>query len=149
MRLSAVLRQKKYLALAIAAAIIMALFLPFLQSLRQGIGNLDLWFLTVAQYPLNIALYIAFSIAFGLFIALYSYNRRLCIDCDKKKLGTGALGAFAGFFIGVCPACLGIAAIFLPLSASIALTQYSAVFMLIAVALMLFSIYRMGGFRQK
>jgi hypothetical protein len=148
MRVLAILKHRRYLAMAAFAAIGMAVLLPFVQSLRQGIGNIDLWLLTIVQYPLNTALYATFSIAFGLLVALYSYNRKVCIDCDKKSMGAGALGAFAGFFIGICPACLGIVALFLPLSASIALTQYSALFMAAAVALVMFSIHKMGGFMK-
>ena len=57
------------------------------------------------------------------------------------------LGAAFGFFVGVCPACLGFTSLLLPLAAVTVLVVFGPAFMLLSIALMAVSIYLNGGFK--
>ena len=82
-----------------------------------------------------------------MFIALYLYSKNKCIDCKPgAKAGFG--GSTLGFVLGVCPACFSFIGFLLPLSGSIFLTTYSPLFMLVAIGIILFSIHKMGGFKN-
>jgi hypothetical protein len=111
------------------------------------------WFVSLTTIPLNAALYILFSILFGLVVSLQVYSMRnpgVCkISNTKKGLRTGAFGTFFGFFIGVCPACVGLLGLILPLGVILTLTAFGWVFMLIAIGIMIFSIYHLGGFKKE
>ena len=69
-----------------------------------------------------------------------------------KKTGLGAsdrfFGAFFGFFVGICPACIGLIGLIFPLGTSLTLTYYSWIFMLVAIGIMLLSLYLLGGFKK-
>lgn len=140
-------------------AIISALGIFFLTPIIQLINTplaFEIWFLDILTKPINSLLYIIFSILFGIFISLYIYVKRdVCIDCEKKmdiegstSAKTGILGSVIGFIIGVCPACFSLIGILLPLSVSITLSAYSSYFTLLSIAIILLSIYRLGGFRN-
>jgi len=65
----------------------------------------------------------------------------------KKR--SGGIGAVFGFFVGVCPACVGFAGLFLPVAIVSTLVIFGPFFILISIALMLFSIHINGGFKRR
>ena len=151
MRIVNALKEWKSLRIGIIATIVIALILPIIQTgFLQN--SLKVWFLTLIKSPLNSTLYIIFSLLFGSLISLQLYALRhpkICKDCNTKKgATTGYFGAFFGFFVGICPACIGLLALILPLGTSLTLTYYGWLFMLVAIGIMIFSIYLLGGFKE-
>ena len=142
---------KKNLWIAIVSMVAILIILPVIQTgfLQNSINA---WFLTLIKSPFNTLLYIIFSILFGAIIALQFYivkNPKICKDCATKKgTSTGYFGASFGFLVGVCPACIGLLGLILPLGASITLTYYGWAFMLVAIGIMTVSIYLLGGFKE-
>ncbi len=132
--------------ISIVAAIGIFFLTPLLQSISTSLA-FEIWFIDIVQKPLSSIPYIIFSVLFGMFIALYLYSKNKCIDCKPgAKAGFG--GSTLGFVLGVCPACFSFIGFLLPLSGSIFLTIYSPLFMLLAIGIILFSIHRMGGFKN-
>jgi hypothetical protein len=82
-----------------------------------------------------------------MFITLYLFAKNKCIDC-KKDVRTGFGGTTLGFMLGVCPACFSFIGFLLPLGGSLFLTQYSPLFMVLSIGIILFSINKMGGFKR-
>ena len=152
MRILNALKYKKSLIVGIISTVVIFLILPIIQTafLQNSIKS---WILTLLKSPLNTSLYVIFSLLFGLLISLQVYNLqhpKLCKDCNTKKgVSTGYFGAFGGFLVGVCPACIGLLGIILPLGTSLTLTYYGWAFMLGAVAIMVFSLYSLGGFKKE
>ncbi len=133
---------------AIAASIAIFFLLPLLQSITTPLA-FEIWFIDIINKPLSAALYIIFSILFGMYISLYIYSRKnVCIECNNRSSKTGLLGSAFGFLIGVCPACFSFFAFLLPLSSSIVLSIYSPLFTLIAIVVIAYSIFRFGGFKR-
>jgi hypothetical protein len=83
-----------------------------------------------------------------MFISLYLYTRNKCFDCRPKAARTGFAGSLVGFMVGVCPACFSFIGVLLPLGPTLFLTAYSPIFTAISIAIVLFSIYKLGGFRK-
>lgn len=137
-------RQKPLIA--ISAAIGLFFLNPLIQSLSTSLA-FQIWFLDIAQKPLNTSLYIGFSILFGMFVSLYLFSKNQCMDC-KPNAKTGVGGSVLGFMLGVCPACFSFVGFLLPLSGSLFLTAYSPLFMLVSIGIIVFSIYKMAGFRR-
>lgn len=152
MRLVNALKYRKSLKRGVVATILIGLILPIIQT---GFfqNSLSAWLLTLLKSPLNAPLYFIFSLLFGLLIALQIYNLKhpsICTDCNTKKVSTsGYLGAFLGFFVGVCPACVGILGLILPLGTSLTLTYYGWIFMLGSIGIMALSIILLGGFKRE
>ena len=103
--------------------------------------------------PLNSSLYVIFSLLFGALISLQIYNLskpKLCKDCNTKAgKRTGIIGVVFGSLVGVCPACVGLLGLILPLGTSLTLTRFGWAFMLIAIGIMVLSIYLVGGFKKE
>jgi len=134
---------------AIAAISATGIFflLPLIQLVNTPLA-FDIWFLDLQQKPWSSIPYIAFSILFGMFISLYLYTRNKCFDCKPKAARTGFAGSLVGFMVGVCPACFSFIGVLLPLGPTLFLTAYSPIFTAISIAIVLFSIYKLGGFRK-
>lgn len=136
---------KKKPSIAILCAIGIFFLSPLIQSLNTGLA-FQIWFTDILQKPVSSIQYIVFSGLFGMFIALYLYAKNKCINC-KKDTKTGIGGTTFGFMLGICPACFSFIGFLLPLGGSIFLTTYSPIFIAVSIGIILFSIYRMGGFR--
>lgn len=132
--------------IAIAAAVGIFFLNPLIQSITTPLA-FQIWFADIAQKPLNASLYIGFSILFGMFVSLYLFSKNRCIDC-KPNVKTGIGGSAFGFMLGVCPACFSFVGFLLPLSGSLFLTAYSPLFMIVSIGIIVFSIYKMAGFRR-
>ena len=93
-------------------------------------------------------LYTLLSLLSGLYVGIYVYNRKVAACCSIDSVKTGTAGSLFGILLGACPACIPVLAFLLPLSATIVLSRLSLVFLVIAILIMLFSIYRMNGFKR-
>jgi Zn-dependent protease with chaperone function len=93
-------------------------------------------------------LYALLTLLAGLYVGIYVYNKKVSATCrlDAKKFG--ATGMIGGVLLGACPACIPALGIFLPLSVSIYLSRISWMFLVGAIILMMFLVYRMDGFRK-
>lgn len=133
-------------AIVILAAIGIFFLTPLIQSITTPLA-FEIWFTDIEQKPTSSIPYIVFSALFGMFIVLYLYSKNKCIDCKpNSKAGFG--GSTLGFVLGVCPACFSFIGFLLPLGGSIFLTAYSPLFLLTAIGIILFSIHKMGGFKN-
>ena len=137
--------KEKPLAVLIAS-IGMFFVTPLVQSVTTSLA-FEIWFVDVLEKPLSSIPFFVFSALFGMFIALYLYSKNKCIDC-KPEARTGFGGSVLGLVMGICPACFSFIGFLLPLSGSIFLTVYSPLFMLLAIGIILFSIHKMGGFKN-
>ena len=134
--------------LVVALAVVMFFITPLIQSLNTSLA-FEIWFRDLYQKPLNSILYIIFSVLFGMFMTLYLYSRNSCIDCKTSKVTkSGIAGTLLGFMIGVCPACFSFIGFLVPLSASLFLTAFAPIFMTASIAIILYSIFRVGGFKS-
>ena len=134
--------------LVIALAVVMFFVTPIIQSFNTSLA-FEIWFRDLYQKPLNSALFIIFSVLFGMFITLYLYSKNRCIDCKTSKAAkSGIAGTLLGFVMGVCPACYSLIGFLVPLSASIFLTTFSPIFITASIAIILYSILRVGGFKS-
>jgi hypothetical protein len=130
--------------------VVMFFITPIIQSINTPLA-FEILFRDLSQKPIIAIIYGTFSILFGIFISLYLYTRNKCLNC-KKEDGRGRLGfvgSTLGFVLGVCPACFSFIGFLLPLSASIFLTTYSYIFIGLSVAIILFSIFKLGGFKTE
>ncbi len=145
MRIITAVKEKPFHALLSAIGIF--LLVPVIQSVNTPLA-FEIWYKTLIDRPLNSILYISFSVMFGMLISLYSYSKNKCIDCKKGDINTGFVGSVLGFVLGICPACFSLIAVLLPLGGSIFLTKYAPIFTALSIAIILFSIQRLGGLRR-
>ena len=139
---------KEKVLLVVALAALMFLVIPIFQSFNTSLA-FEIWVRDLYQKPMNSVLYIIFSILFGMFVTLYLYSRNSCIDCRRTtSTKPGIVGTLLGFIIGVCPACLSFIGFLIPLSASLFLTAFAHIFMAASIATILFSIYKLRGFKS-
>lgn len=145
-RLVAATKDKPAVA-ALAAAGIFFL-MPVLQLINTPLA-FEIWFLDLYQKPPSSIAYLAFSVLFGMFISLYLYAKNKCFDCRPEKARAGFAGSVVAFMVGVCPACFSFIGVLLPLGPTLFLTSYSPVFTGISIAMVLFSIYKLGGLKRQ
>jgi len=146
MRIATAFKEKPFHA--IFSAIGIFLLVPVIQLAVTPLA-FEIWYRTLLERPLNSALYVIFSVMFGVLISLYFYAKNKCVDCKKSDANAGFGGATLGFVLGVCPACFSLIGVVLPLGGSILLTQYAPAFTLLSIVIILFSIHRLGGFKKK
>lgn len=143
------LKNPKYLALAITSSILIAGIYIYSQVLGI-IQNIDLWF-SIIPLP-NLILFTIFSLLFGITLAyqIYVWRQPKVCSIKNKVKGAGASGAgtFGLFFVAQCPACASLGALFLPVSAITFLTKYSIPINLIGIGLLLFTLNYLGGFKK-
>jgi len=104
----------------------------------------EFWFY---WFPQNI-LYVVLSIATGVYVGIYVYNKKVAPTCPSGTSKTGIFGSVGGILLGACPACIPILAFALPLSATLFLGFYSWIFLILGAIVLLFSIYKMNGFKK-
>jgi hypothetical protein len=140
-----VLRKRGYFVLAAGAALFMFFFYPYVQTL--GLQT-DLWY-QIISLP-NFILFLAFVVVFGIFVAFQTHTFKQPKVCAVTKKGTtsGIIGTAFSFFIGMCPACVGFAALLLPLGIVTTLVIFGPLFMLVSIGLLLISIHLNRGFRH-
>jgi len=150
MRLINAFKTRKSLMYGITATVIVAIVLPVIQT---GFfqNSFESWYLTLLKSPLNSSLYVIFSLLFGALISLQIYNLdKKCKECNTKAgKRTGFFGVVVGLLIGICPACIGLLGLILPLGTSLTLTYYGWAFMIVAIGILILSIYLLGGFKRE
>lgn len=134
-------------AYAVLSALGALLLFPTVQMVITPLA-FEIWSRTFIERPASGALYVVFSVLFGILVSLYLYSKNKCLDCKKRDVDTGFTGAITGFVLGVCPACFSIIGVFFPLGLSITLTIYSPVFTALSIGMILFSTWRLGGFKK-
>ena len=149
MKVLKVVREPRYLALAIASAVLMLAIYVYAQLLG-AIQNLDLWISIIP--PLNAVLLVTFVIVFGITFSFQVYTWMQPKACDlgtkAKGAGTSSIGTIAMFLVAQCPGCASFGLLLLPTSAAIFVMQYSWVLNLAAIGLLLFTINYLGGFKE-
>jgi membrane protease YdiL (CAAX protease family) len=121
---------------------------PLIQSINTPLA-FEIWFRELIQKPLSVVTYGSFSFLFGMFIPLYLYTKNKCLDCKKEDARPGFAASILGFMLGVCPACFSFIGFLLPLGTSIFLTTYSHLFTGLSIVIILFSIFKLGGFKKE
>lgn len=111
----------------------------------RGIDN---WLQFLYNYYPQNYFYVFLSALSGLYAGIYVYNKKVMQCCSLKNVNTGATAAVGGVLLGACPACIPVLAFFLPLSVSIVLSRLSLLFLFVSIAIMIFAIYKMNGFRK-
>ena len=112
------------------------------------LGGVADWLRFFTYYTPQNYLYALMTLLSGLYVGIYVYNRKVAACCSINSVKIGTAGSLFGILLGACPACIPVVALLLPLSATIMLSRLSLVFLIIAILIMLFSIYRMNGFKQ-
>ena len=112
------------------------------------LGGVTKWLNFFYYYSPQNVLYLFVAILSGLYAGIYVYNKKVAPCCSIANEKTAATGSIVGILLGACPACIPVLAFFLPLSVSIVLSRISLLFLIVAITIMLFSIYRMNGFRK-
>ena len=127
-------------ALATTAAIFFWPALPL-----RSIAN---WLVVYINTPYLTFLYPVIAILSGEYMGLYVYNKKVAPCCSIETIKGGAAGSLVGVLLGACPACIPVIAIFLPLAFNVFLSRAAPIFSLISVAILLWVIYRMNGFKR-
>ena len=149
MKVLEVIKKPKYLALAIALALLMLILYVYTQLLGI-IQNLDIWLSIIPWY--NALLLIAFAALFGITFSFQIYTwkqpKTCAVNKKVKGAGTSSIGTIALFLVAQCPGCASLGLLLLPASAAIFVIQYSWLLNLVAIALLLFTINYLGGFKK-
>lgn len=93
-------------------------------------------------------LYALLTLLSGLYVGIYVYNKKVSPVCRVGSKKVGISGMVGGVLLGACPACIPALGIFLPLSATIYLSRISWMFLVGAIILMTFMVFRMKGFAR-
>lgn len=114
------------------------------------LSNLELWVTVMPWY--NQILFVTFAALFGVTTAYQIYAWRQPKVCSISKTGS-SMGAnsgatFAVFLVSQCPACASIGAFFLPASTVLMIGNFGWAINLAGIAMMLFMINYLGGFRR-
>lgn len=112
------------------------------------LGSVAVWLRFFAYYTPQNYFYALMTVLSGVYVGIYVYNRKVAACCSIDSIKTGVVGSLFGILLGACPACIPVLAFLLPLSATIVLSRLSVVFLIIAILIMLFSIYHMNGFKR-
>ncbi len=150
LKIFSVLRQPIYLALAIFSAAVMIMAYAFTQVLGN-VHNVDVWLATIPT--LNAIMLGVFTILFGATFSFQVHIWQLPKTCSVQQkisgAGTSSLGTMGLFLVAQCPACASLGALFLPLSATVFLTQYSWLLNVLGIGLLIFTLNHLGAFAQE
>lgn len=149
MKIIRVLKEPKYLALAILSSLGMLALYAYSQVLG-AVANLDLWISVMPWY--NKILLPVFVVLFGMATAYQVHTWRQPKSCSlsarEGAIGANSAGTFGIFLVSQCPACSSIAALFLPFSATLLIATYGWLINLAGIAMVLFMINYLGGFKK-
>lgn len=141
-----VMKMPYYFALAAASTVVFAGFYVYTQVIGI-IHNVDIWFTNIP--PLNLFMFVIFSILFGIALSFQVYNWKQPKTCDiRKSAGSTSAATFIGLLVSQCPACASLGAIFLPFSVVAFIGKFSLLFDVISIGLLLFTINYLGGFQN-
>jgi len=133
----------KFPALAALFTIVFVFFWPSIP-----LGGITKWLQFLYYYSPQNYFYVILSVLSGIYVGIYVYDRKVQSCCSIQNKKVGAAGSVLGVLLGACPACIPVLAFFLPLSVSIVLSRISLLFLILAIVIMTFAIYRMNGFRK-
>ena len=149
MKLFEVVRTPKYLVMAIVSSLAMFALYAYSQVLGN-VGNLDLWITVMPWY--NKILFSTFLVLFGMATSYQVYLWRQPKACSLpvkgSAFGASYVGTFGVFLVAQCPACASIAALFLPVSVGLFLGNFGWLVTLAGIAMILFTINYLGGFKK-
>lgn len=111
------------------------------------LGGITKWLEFFYYYSPQNVFYLLMAILSGLYVGIYVYNKKIAPCCSVESRKVAATGSVVGILLGACPACIPVLAFFLPLSISIVLSRISLLFLILSIAIMIFAIYRMNGFK--
>lgn len=143
------LKEAKYLALAIGLSFLMFFLYPFLQVLPQG-GLNNFWFWFSLLTPLAWFLYLLYGILFGITLSFFLWQRskKVCLPAKKSRGGFfGLVGSFLGTSAPLCPSCLSWVALILPFSVGLSLLKYNIEIMVFSIILLFLALWLRGGFQ--
>lgn len=144
-----VLKRPFHFFLGVLAVLVMSLLYMYTQVLGN-FHNIDVWFATIPWY--NAVLFIIFAVLFGITFSFQVFTWRQPKTCSigqkVKGAGSSSIGTLGLFLVAQCPACASLGALFLPLSATIFLTQFSWLLNLVGIGLLLVTINYLGGFKK-
>ncbi len=143
MMMTEILKTRRYGLIALVSAAAMLVIYPYAQTLGN---NMDLWFEIIT--PVNLAMYVIFSLLFGPLVALQAYNLSQPKTC-RISAGSGTLSSILGFSAIQCPGCVSIVSLFLPISATTFLATYNTWITIGSIVLLILGIYFLGGFREQ
>ncbi len=111
----------------------------------RGIEN---WAVVYANTTYLLVLYPLVALLSGVVVGLFAFQKWVAPGCSVGgSAKIGATGSFVGIFLGACPACIPAIAVLLPLGVNVFLSRVAPIFAGLSVAILLFAIYRMSGFR--
>lgn len=149
MKIFSILREPRYLAVAVVSSIGMLTLYVYSQVLG-AVNNLDLWITVMPWY--NKILLSVFVILFGMAAAYQVYVWRQPKSCSISAkggtVGVNSAGTFGVFLVSQCPACSSIAALFLPFSATLLIATYGWLINLAGIVMILFTVNYLGGFKK-
>lgn len=147
MKILSVLRIGQYLAIAVLSSVLLTSVYIYTQVIGI-VENVDVWLTHIPLY--NAVLFAIFAALFGVTLSFQIYNWRQPKICNiKGAAGASSTATFATFLVAQCPACASLGALFLPVSILSFFTQYSFVLNLASIALMIFTIRYLGGFKKE
>lgn len=150
MRLLKVLKQPKFLLIAIISSLLMLAVYVFSQLLG-AIQNINVWIATIPLHnAILLGVFIAlFGITFSYQLSLW-FGPKICSTTQKLKgSGSSSLGTIVPFFVAQCPACASLAALFLPISALPLITKFSLIIMIASISLLAFTLNYLGAFKKE
>lgn len=141
-----VMKMPRYFALATASAVLFAIFYVYTQVLGI-VHNVDIWFANIS--PINFAMFLAFSVLFGITLSFQIYNWRQPKTCNiKGSTGSTSAATVISLLVAQCPACASLGAFFLPFSILSFIGRFNILFDLLSIGLLLFTINYLGGFKN-
>lgn len=154
MKIFQIIKNKKYAATAFFSALAMLITYPLIQTLAVGVNNLDVWIADTK--PINLILYVIFSIVFGIFFAIQIFNlkQKTCSIGEKITSATsGSIASLVAILVPQCPACVSLVTLFLPASSALVLggffVKYNTLLISTSILLLILGIYLLGGFKRE
>lgn len=139
------LKDKRYLGLALLITLLVLFLLPFLQVLPQGLTNFLFWFSLLT--PLTTFFYLLYGFLFGITASLFLWRlKRRQKVCPAGFPGT--LSAFFGGLTSSCTGCLSLVALILPFSVALLLNRYNTEIMILSIIFLLISLWLLGAFQK-
>jgi len=149
MKVIEVMKTMKYFIIAAVSSAAFAAAYLYTQVLGI-VQNLDIWFSIVPA--INLVLFIVISVLFGVTLSyqIYSWRQPRTCAINKRAIGTGSAGTFAGFLVAQCPACASLGALFLPSSVFLTVfMKYGTLINITSIGLLMFTLHYLGAFRKE
>lgn len=149
MKILKILSMPRYLLIAVASIVVMTALYAYSQVLGI-VQNLDIWLGVMPWY--NAVLFSIFAVLFGAAtsyqVYLWKHPKVCSISAREGGVGANSAGTFAVFLVAQCPACTSIGTLFLPFSAALFIAQFGWLINIIGIAMLLFTINYLGGFKK-